>query len=110
MQELHLARVPAASRRQFGRNLVALPREVPCPKQACTDCFFSWDEVETLFQIRKERQPFVSSEQCASFWMRRPACLAVFHCSGSFGDTGCGRGISQVSGSGTTIRGTGRPI
>ena len=52
MQELHLARVPAASRRQFGRNLL-LSLVKFLPESGVHGLLLLMDEVETLFQVRK---------------------------------------------------------
>ena len=52
MQELHLARVPAASRRQFGRNLL-LSLVKFLPEAGVHGLLLLMDEVETLFQVRK---------------------------------------------------------
>ena len=52
MQELHLAKVPAASRRQFGRNLL-LSLVKFLPEAGVHGLLLLMDEVETLFQIRK---------------------------------------------------------
>ena len=52
MQELHLARVPAASRRQFGRNLL-LSLVKFLPESGVHGLLLLVDEVETLFQVRK---------------------------------------------------------
>ena len=52
MQELHLAKVPAASRKQFGRNLL-LSLVKFLPETGVHGLLLLMDEVETLFQIRK---------------------------------------------------------
>ena len=52
MQELRLARVPAASRRQFGRNLMLSLVKV-LPIAGVHGLVLLMDEVETLFQVRK---------------------------------------------------------
>ncbi len=52
MQELHLARVPAASRRQFGRNLL-LSLVKFLPEAGVHGLLLLMDEVETLFQVRR---------------------------------------------------------
>ena len=52
MQELHLARVPAANRRQFGRNLL-LSLVKFLPEAGVHGLLLLMDEVETLFQVRK---------------------------------------------------------
>ena len=52
MRELHLARVPNASRKQFGRNLLlSLVKAVPIA--GVYGLVLLMDEVETLFQVRK---------------------------------------------------------
>ena len=52
MQELHLARVPAASRRQFGRNLLfSLVKFLP--EADVHGLLLLVDEVETLFQVKR---------------------------------------------------------
>lgn len=52
MQELHLARVPAANRRQFGRNLL-LSLVKFLPEAGVHGLLLLMDEVETLFQVRR---------------------------------------------------------
>lgn len=52
MQELRLARVPAASRKQFGRNLL-LSLVKFLPEAGVHGLLLLMDEVETLFQVRK---------------------------------------------------------
>ena len=52
MQELRLARVPAASRRQFGRNLL-LSLVKFLPESGAHGLLLLMDEVETLFQVRR---------------------------------------------------------
>ena len=51
-RKLHLARVPAASRRQFGRNLL-LSLVKFLPEAGVHGLLLLMDEVETLFQVRK---------------------------------------------------------
>ena len=52
LQELHLARVPAASRKQFGLNLLfSLVKFLP--EAGVHGLLLLMDEVETLFQVRK---------------------------------------------------------
>ena len=52
MRELHLARVPNSSRKQFGRNLLlSLVKAVPIA--GVHGLVLLMDEVETLFQVRK---------------------------------------------------------
>lgn len=52
MEELHLARVPAANRRQFGRNLL-LSLVKFLPESGVHGVLLLMDEVETLFQVRR---------------------------------------------------------
>ena len=52
LQELHLARVPAANRRQFGRNLL-LSLVKFLPEAGVHGLVLLMDEVETLFQVRR---------------------------------------------------------
>ena len=52
MQELHLVRVPAASRRQFGRNLL-LSLVKFLPESGVHGLLLLMDEMETLFQVRR---------------------------------------------------------
>ena len=52
MQELHLARVPAASRRQFGRNLL-LSLVKFLPEAGVHGLLLLVDEVERLFEVRR---------------------------------------------------------
>ena len=52
MQDLHLAKVPAASRRQFGRNLL-LSLVKFLPVAGVHGVVLLMDEVETLFQVRR---------------------------------------------------------
>ena len=52
MQELHLARVPAANRKQFGRNLL-LSLVKFLPEAGVHGLLLLMDEVETLFQVKK---------------------------------------------------------
>ena len=56
MQELNLARVPAASRRQFGRNLLLSLMKF-LPESGVDGVVLLMDEVETLFQVRKGAAP-----------------------------------------------------
>ncbi len=51
-QELHLARVPAANRKQFGRNLL-LSLVKFLPEAGVHGLLLLMDEVETLFQVKK---------------------------------------------------------
>ena len=52
MQELHLARVPAAGRKLFGRNLL-LSLVKFLPEAGVHGLLLLMDEVETLFQVRR---------------------------------------------------------